>query len=1035
MDQSAELRQRLKIATGYEKLHLLLALAEVLLPSDAAEVVELSGEAIALAAELEDGHSRVQALLLTGRAKRQLGHPAEAVISLQEARSLQSEHGQGPINADILNELGAAHTKLDQYDQALAVLQEALTVAEKWDIPDARQQTHRLLAELHTARREFEQAVGHYQQMTTLHEMRDKARQIRQRDLEAKLQTRQSELKETLDALQKTQMQLVLTEKRARSSDLASALAQQLSAVLQQSLDTIRTVFSKIEAVTRHYKYEQLTAKHVEALLRYIIESNQTVRQSLQAGQELIQSLTLSPEDKANQLAQKFHLKSLLESVAQGLLTTYADQEIVLSVECDPELVIESYPNAFAQVVGNLISNSLIHGFADQQAGQIIVQAAVKEGLLHLDYRDTGVGIAADVLPQIFGVFFTTAPQKGAGLGLAIVHDLVTKKLEGELDCQSEVDKGVHFTLRIPVKIDDAATTDAESVAVADSDATPPVEPETLKTETGAEPEPSEDDPTPWRVLIADSDAHTHSLIRNALQHVHIFDAPVEFLDAYSADETRRLLQRYYDVAVVLLDENLARAAKADNLFRYFRHDLQNLLTRIVVMRNPAEQDAKTNVIDIEAVDFRLDKSHLTADLLNEPVRVAIKYYRDLKTIDRARHDSEQKLDHQAQEFKENLESLTREIAARRLMEKSLRRLKNAIEAVEVGVTITDVDGTIIYTNPADAAMHGYQVRELVGQHAKIFGLGTGSKPGARESEPNLEQFRNWVREAINVRKDGTRFPVRLISKHIKDASGKLIGIVTVCEDISGRKQSDEDKRLIEQQRDLLRDENQQLIRTITHDLKDPLSVILRTSQMVTQIGQRNFSQTQLEQIFGLIEDMGSRMLNLIDDLSVLNQFEQETIELELHPFDLRFPVNNLISRYQARAAANQVEIHFAFPDDDHMVQADMELTRHVIEHLLENALQWSPAGSTVEVRIDKNDDRIQLEVKDAGPGLTEPEKQNIFRKFFRLNVESNNGNSGAAVNLAVVKKQVEAMHGQIRAESPGRDQGSTIIVILPRYQ
>src|SRR4030042_727236 len=90
----------------------------------------------------------------------------------------------------------------------------------------------------------------------------------------------------------------------------------------------------------------------------------------------------------------------------------------------------------------------------------------------------------------------------------------------------------------------------------------------------------------------------------------------------------------------------------------------------------------------------------------------------------------------------------------------SLHAMQQAVENMQIGVTITDKDGIILYCNPADAEMHGYQVEELTGKDVRIFALPEKCKPMSEQELKNLKRFR---RESSNVRKDGTVFPVQLM--------------------------------------------------------------------------------------------------------------------------------------------------------------------------------------------------------------------------------------------------------------------------------
>ena len=107
---------------------------------------------------------------------------------------------------------------------------------------------------------------------------------------------------------------------------------------------------------------------------------------------------------------------------------------------------------------------------------------------------------------------------------------------------------------------------------------------------------------------------------------------------------------------------------------------------------------------------------------------------------------------------------------------------RSAVESMQLGVTITDHMGKIIYTNPADAAMHGYEVQEIIGKDVRLFAPASLWKPMRRE---DLEQVNSLTRESVNVRKDGSTFPVRLWSDVVRDETGTPIAVVTSCEDLT----------------------------------------------------------------------------------------------------------------------------------------------------------------------------------------------------------------------------------------------------------
>ena len=128
--------------------------------------------------------------------------------------------------------------------------------------------------------------------------------------------------------------------------------------------------------------------------------------------------------------------------------------------------------------------------------------------------------------------------------------------------------------------------------------------------------------------------------------------------------------------------------------------------------------------------------------------------------------------------------------------EQGLIRLQKAIQTMRLGVTITDQERNIVYTNPADAKMHGYTADELIGKDVRIFSPKENISP-----VDEIDKWKGMTRESVNLRKDGSSFPVRLISDVVKDNEGETVGFVTISEDLTERMSAEHAKKAFETMR------------------------------------------------------------------------------------------------------------------------------------------------------------------------------------------------------------------------------------------
>jgi len=172
---------------------------------------------------------------------------------------------------------------------------------------------------------------------------------------------------------------------------------------------------------------------------------------------------------------------------------------------------------------------------------------------------------------------------------------------------------------------------------------------------------------------------------------------------------------------------------------------------------------------------------------------------------------------------------VSRDITEEQKAHQELLALKKAVETMQLGVTIADTQGRILYVNPAEAAMHHYSVRELTKKNVRIF---APESLWMKRTLESLREIKSWRRESVNMRKDGSSFPVQLMSDVVRNEDNIPIGTVTTCEDITERKRTEGQIKEHLQHLTTLREIDMAILSSL--DLRAVLNVLLNhvTSQL-----------------------------------------------------------------------------------------------------------------------------------------------------------------------------------------------------------
>ncbi len=273
-------------------------------------------------------------------------------------------------------------------------------------------------------------------------------------NLEQLVGDRTQELSQALTNLKAAQTELVESEKMAALGGLVAGIAHEINTPIGIGVTAASLIADKIQELANALNNGTLKRSDLEKFMNTLQQSSQIVLANLNRAADLIQSFKQVAVDQSSEERRSFEIKAYLEEVLLNLQPKLKRTKIKIQILCVENIILDSFPGLISQIVTNLVMNSLIHAYDPGDNGTITMAISRQKQYLTLEYRDDGKGISQDNLAKIFDPFYTTKRgQGGSGLGLHIIYNLVTQKLQGSITCESQVGAGTKFMIQIPLRL------------------------------------------------------------------------------------------------------------------------------------------------------------------------------------------------------------------------------------------------------------------------------------------------------------------------------------------------------------------------------------------------------------------------------------------------------------------------------------------------------------------------------------------------------------------------------------------------------
>lgn len=289
-----------------------------------------------------------------------------------------------------------------------------------------------------------------------IHQREQELSELNQR-LEQRVEARTAELAESntalsgaLETLERAQEELIQSAKLAALGELVAGVAHELNTPIGNGMMAASTM----DAAVRTFRQEIESGLKRSSLDHFVADMEQSasiITRNLSKAVSLVTNFKQVAVDRTSSQRRQFMLDEIVDEVMVMMHPTLKRLMHRIDVQVDSDIPMDSYPGPLEQVLTNLLQNAIIHGFDEGEVGEIALHASQSAQRVIIRISDSGKGIPPEMIKRVFDPFFTTRlGSGGSGLGLNVVHNIVTGILGGSISVDSTLGQGTVMELSLP---------------------------------------------------------------------------------------------------------------------------------------------------------------------------------------------------------------------------------------------------------------------------------------------------------------------------------------------------------------------------------------------------------------------------------------------------------------------------------------------------------------------------------------------------------------------------------------------------------
>ncbi len=369
------------------------------------------------------------------------------------------------------------------------------------------------------------------------------------------------------------------------------------------------------------------------------------------------------------------------------------------------------------------------------------------------------------------------------------------------------------------------------------------------------------------------------------------------------------------------------------------------------------------------------------------------------------------------QQVQRHVADLERRVAQRTAeLDQERGRLQAILDAAGEAIYLTDASGKLLYVNPATERITGYCWAELEGKSPHVWRSEDTPEQTVQRMEQAYAEGQSWRGEIVVRRQDGQLYDASLSMNPIRSRQGTLQGYVYAQRDITHLKELARLKDAFASQ--------------IGHELRTPITNIRLYHDLLTR------KPEHISRYISVLKHQTDRLENLVEGFIEVSLLNADALPTKAVPINCGQVMEQLKQGFDQAAARQQIVFKLKVAENLPLVLADENLLHQALRKLLENALDYSPAGGqvTLETAVAQRDGRdwVICTIADNGPGVAPNEQPYLFERFYRGKAAQELGVPGAGLGLAICREIVSKLGGDITLVSKP-DQGAAFTVWLPQ--